>query len=69
MKVSEFLRQYQLTGIVPEERDPVVAIWAGWLTGHAIVNRSVDVPAPQAIELSIETAIRAAEAIEERARG
>jgi hypothetical protein len=35
MKVSEFLRKYEITGQVPEPDDPLVSFWAGWLIGCA----------------------------------
>lgn len=37
MKVSSWLREYQLTGLVPEEPkgQPAVAFWSGWMLQHA----------------------------------
>lgn len=36
MKVSEWLRQYQITGVVPEapKGEELIAFWAGWPDGH-----------------------------------
>lgn len=61
MKVSEWLREYQLTGQVPETTEPNLALWAGWMMGHRGLIET---------DLSgrIELAIRAAEFIEEHAR-
>jgi len=35
MKVSSWLRQYQLTGEVPEGENAEFAFWCGWLIAHA----------------------------------
>ena len=62
MKVSEWLRTYQLSGVVPEiADDPWIPFWAGWLMGNAV---RVKTPANEALE----TAIKAAEFIEEHGR-
>jgi hypothetical protein len=63
MKVSEFLRKYQITGSVPQEAeaDSDLCFWAGWLLGSA--SRSEI----RSKEQSIQFAINAAEFIEERA--
>lgn len=58
MKVSEFLRQYQISGKIPEPDVPLVAFWAGWLVGH---SSRIDLATP---EQSLELAIKAAEFIE-----
>lgn len=36
MKVSEWLREYQITGIVPDHKGdhPMLPFWAGWLLGN-----------------------------------
>lgn len=62
MKVSEFIRQYQITGCVPPGDDSMVAFWAGWLIGS---GRRVEL---RTMEESIEMAAKAAEFIESRAR-
>jgi hypothetical protein len=64
MKVSEFLREYQISGLVPETPpdDAMVPFWAGWLLGHQL-RVSTDP------EHSFDTAIKAAEFIEEHAKG
>lgn len=63
MNVSKFLRQWQLTGDVPDAKDPKIAFWAGWLTGTNNVT-----PSSNNLEESIEMAAKAAEFIEEHAR-
>lgn len=61
MKVSDFLRQYQITGKVPDDADdPMIAFWAGWLMGRVQVRDS--------IEGALDMAIHAAEFIEVHAR-
>jgi hypothetical protein len=62
MKVSEFLRHYQITGKVPDAKDPAVAFWAGWLMGG---KTRLEVSLAQDIEM----AAKAAEFIEEHAKG
>jgi len=64
VKVSTFLREYSLTGRVPENKDaPMVAFWAGWLMGHGL---RIELGTPQE---QLEVAIKAAEFIEEHAKG
>jgi hypothetical protein len=59
MKVSEWLRRYQITGAIPEDKDnPMVAFWAGWLAGH---SGQIDLATT---EERIKMAIKAAEFIE-----
>lgn len=56
MKVSAWLREYQISGAVPDHGDPVMlAFWAGWLVGKS------DLAIP---EQRIEMAIKVAEFIE-----
>ncbi len=66
MKVSEWLRQYQLTGEVPEVSDseagPALAFWAGWLIGPSHSQTAVSMDDRRAM------AIKAAEFIETHAR-
>jgi hypothetical protein len=60
MKVSEFLRQYQITGKVPDEVDSELAFWSGWLLasgGRVLIATK---------EQHFQTAIAAAEFIESR---
>jgi hypothetical protein len=59
LKASEWLREYEVSGAVPDgEGDKVLAFWCGWLIG----------PGHTALELtkaeSISMAIKAAEFIE-----
>jgi hypothetical protein len=66
MRVSEWLREYQLTGVVPECRgdDSMIAFWAGWLTGRSSEgNRIEHLSDPR----NLDMAIKAAEFIEGRA--
>jgi hypothetical protein len=58
MKMSEWLREVQSTGKIPETSDPWLAFWAGWLSG---VGARRDVVFSKE---SIATAIQAAEFIE-----
>lgn len=61
MKVSEFLRQYQLGGGVPETQktdDPMLPFWAGWMVGASGSRTAVNA------EERLEMAIKAAEFIE-----
>lgn len=63
MKVSEFLRQYQLGNGVPDTHgDPEVAMWAGWLFAAA-----GGIHKPNTGE-RLEMACQAAEYIEKKAR-
>lgn len=62
MKVSQWLRQYHLSGAVPEvgdSEDPLIAFWAGWLIG-----RASDQPLTRGLDDAKEMAIKAAEFIE-----
>jgi hypothetical protein len=63
MKVSAWLRQWQLTGEVPDlkesERPNEMAFWAGWLTGGQ-TKTAVSMDDRRAM------AIKAAEFIEEQ---
>ena len=65
MKVSEWLRQYQISGQIPEGPvdDSMLPFWCGWLIG---ANRRIDTVTN---ENAIATAIRVAEFIESRAKG
>ena len=62
MKVSTFLRQYQLTGEVPElgesERGTEMSFWVGWLIGPSHSQTAVTMDDRR------EMAIKAAEFIE-----
>jgi hypothetical protein len=59
MRVSEWLREYQISGAVPDHADPpMLAFWAGWLVG---VGTRIDL---NTAEQRIEMAIKAAEFIE-----
>ncbi len=67
MKVSEWLKQYQMTGEVPEltdsEHGVLMAFWCGWLIGPSHSQIAVTMDDRRSM------AIKAAEFIEERARG
>jgi hypothetical protein len=62
VKVSEWLREFQLTGIPPDvEDDPWIAFWCGWLSApHGLLEVR--------FQERIDIAIKAAEFIEERAK-
>jgi hypothetical protein len=65
VKVSEFLRQWQLSGQFPiAEAEPAVAFWAGWLVGasEAVVYEVKD------FDERRKMAMRCAEFIEQQAR-
>lgn len=66
MKVSEWLRMYQLSGKVPDidESDPMLAFWAGWMLGRA--NRHKELGHIDVSEF--DAAILAAEFVEAHAR-
>jgi hypothetical protein len=65
MKVSEWLRRWQISGEVPDEpKDPMIAFWAGWLTAAARQGRFE----LRTFDEAREMAIKVAEFIEERAR-
>jgi len=62
MKLSEFLRQYQLSGELPDDRgDAMLNFWAGWLIGNARNTATVT-----NFNEAREFAIKAAEFIETR---
>ena len=63
MKVSEFIRQYQISGQVPTPDDSMVAFWGGYLIFAAYRDGRL-----RTMEQSIEMAIKAAEFIEEHAK-
>lgn len=62
MKVSEFIRQYQISWQVPTPDDSMVSFWGGWLISAAHRGEL------RTMEQSIEMAIKAAEFIEEHAK-
>lgn len=67
MKVSAFIREYQITGKVPESKrdvDAMVAFWSGWLMGAARSHAR----STTTMEQSIALALKISEFIEERAR-
>jgi hypothetical protein len=60
MKVSQFLRQWQILGQVPDgEHQRELAFWAGWLVGHARNGTA------RTFDEARELAIKAAEFIED----
>lgn len=59
MKVSEWLREYQLTGAVPEQGNAEFAFWCGWLVSHARQGLTVS-----NLDEARQMAIKAAEFIE-----
>ena len=67
MKVSEFLREYQITGKVPELTDGnrKVSLYAGMLMGYCAPRQVVFGDASKVIEMQIVKALEIAEAIEE----
>jgi hypothetical protein len=78
VKVSEWLRQYQLTGQIPDDADdPLIPFWAGWLIGASRRSGQILAPLPGvpvevqevALKDAREMAIRAAEFIETHAKG
>jgi hypothetical protein len=58
MKVSEFLRRWQISGEVPDEGGAEVAFWAGWLLN---ANSRLLIQTP---DQARDMAIKAAEFIE-----
>jgi hypothetical protein len=64
MKVSEWLRLYQVSGEVPEvpKGEELLAFWSGWLIGHQGLTQ---VSMAERLEMSI----KAAEFIEDHAKG
>jgi hypothetical protein len=67
VKVSEWLRQYQLTGAVPTAPvgEEMLAFWSGWLMGRANPINRIEISS----EDTLNTAITAAEFIETHAKG
>jgi hypothetical protein len=77
VKVSEFLTQYQITGVVPDNADDqMIAFWAGWLMGASRRSGQILAPLPGvpleahqvAMKDAVQMAIHAAEFIEAHAR-
>lgn len=72
MKVSEWLRQYHITGKVPDAADALTAFWAGRLIGASRRSGQILAPLPGAQQValkdSLEMAIHAAEFIEAHAK-
>lgn len=58
MKVSEYLREWQLSGQVPEGASTELAFFAGWLVGSAREGMALN------LDMGREMAIRVAEFIE-----
>jgi hypothetical protein len=55
MKVSEYLRRYQLSGELPDDGgDSMLTFWAGWLTGICYRGTVCDVS--QAREMAVKIA-------------
>ena len=44
MKASDWLKEYQVTGKVPEEGTPEFAFWMGWMIGpsHTLLDTTLD---------------------------
>jgi hypothetical protein len=65
VKVSEWLRRYQITGEpgFDTSPDPEIAYWAGWLIGTARRSQTI-----RDCDDARDMAIRAAEFIEARAK-
>jgi hypothetical protein len=64
MKVSEFLRQYQIGGQLPDDGgDEMLNFYAGWLIGNAYRGTI------RTLDEARDMAIKAAEFIESRATG
>jgi hypothetical protein len=53
--VSQWLREYQLTGKVPKVNEPMLPFWAGWLMGT-----------PTASAITMSEKLEMAEFIEEQ---
>lgn len=77
MKVSAWLRQYQISGKVPDNADdPMIPFWAGWLIGTSRRSGQILAPLPGvpveaqqvALKDALEMAILAAEFIEAHAK-
>lgn len=63
MKVSEWLRRYQMGDGVPEgDGDSMLAFWCGWMNSHSAQGTAVS------HNDRLEMAIRAAEFIEKKAK-
>jgi uncharacterized protein YyaL (SSP411 family) len=63
MKVSEWLREYQITGVVPDvDNDRELCFWAGWMIGGKTQTAVT-------LNAQLEMAIKAAEFIEDHAKG
>lgn len=62
MKVSTWLRQYQLTGEVPEGETAEFSFWCGWLLGQARTSSQV----ATTLDEQRTMAIKAVEFIEEQ---
>jgi hypothetical protein len=59
MKVSEWLRQYQISGAVPEspKGEEIIAFWAGWLIGASSRSQSIErLSDPRNLEMAIKVA-------------
>ncbi len=67
MKVSEWLRRWQISGEIPDtpKDDPMLVFWGGWLTGAARGGRF---QTEVTFEDGRDMAIKVAEFIEERAK-
>ena len=58
VKVSEWLREYQITGVVPDvDNDRELCFWAGWMMGGKAETATC-------LNERLEMAIKAAEFIE-----
>lgn len=66
MRVSQWIRQWQITGAVPDEGDAQMAFWCGWLSGGGKTVTLVHTP--NNFDKERDMAIKAAEFIESRAR-
>lgn len=64
MKVSEWLRRYQISGEPPLDEDSTLAFWCGWLLASVATGGRIARGDPR----NVEMAIKAAEFIEERAK-
>lgn len=68
MKVSEWLRRYQISGEPPlgveGAADPMLAFWCGWLLAAVASGGRISRSDPRNVEMAIKAAIF----IEERAK-
>ena len=64
--MSQWLREYQLTGKVPEVEDRELAFWGGWLLAWSKPRVTIFGDPSKTIEESLIMAIRLAEFIEEQ---